>query len=90
MSGPDGNLWVTEADDQHIARITTSGVCTEFSTKTTGNQSITTLRARSSSGRTGTCISLRHGGNQPTPASIGQITTAGVVQHFSIYESIPP
>ncbi len=36
VSGPDGNLWLTEQGANKIARITTSGTLTEYTIPTAG------------------------------------------------------
>ncbi len=90
MSGPDGNLWVTESDNQHIAQITTSGVSTEFSTKTTGQTVVYGHSAGIMVGTDGNMYFTEWGALGSDTGSIGQITTAGAVQHFSIYATSSP
>jgi streptogramin lyase len=84
VTGPDGNLWVTEEDDAYIARITTSGVATEFPIQAPGG----TFGGSSTRIIVGTDGNLYFTESWPPPTSgkvgsIGQITTAGVVQNFS-------
>jgi streptogramin lyase len=38
VTGPDGNLWITEFQGEKIARVTPKGVITEFAIPTTGGQ----------------------------------------------------
>ncbi len=86
VTGPDGNLWVTEANDQHIARITTSGVGTEFSIQPSGapvgswSQGIIAGTDGNLYFSDGWLGGYGFGSNEV--GAIGQITTAGVVQHF--------
>jgi streptogramin lyase len=74
VTGPDGNLWFTEANGDKIGRITTAGVVTEFAVPT------------AASGPTG--IAVGPEGNlwftEANAAQIGRITTAGVVTEFHL------
>lgn len=70
-TGPDGNLWFTEATPNKIGRITTAGVVTEFSVSGTP-QGIT-------SGPDGNLWFTEYNGQR-----IGRITTAGAITEFSL------
>ena len=69
VSGPDGNLWFTEA--HAIGRLTTSGQLTEFPDSGHGPVDITVGPDKNLWFTDGT--------------QIGQITTAGVITHFGPY-----
>ena len=73
-SGPDGNLWFTEAVGNRIARITTNGVVTEFSNGI-------------SNGAEPYGITAGPDGNlwftEPSADQIGRITVNGTVTEFS-------
>ena len=73
-SGPDGNLWFTEAGADRIGRVTPTGVVTEFSIGiSTGAQPVGIT-----SGPDGNVWFTEFAGNR-----IGRITPSGVVTEFS-------
>jgi len=85
VTGPDGNLWVTEADDQHIAMVTTGGVATEYSIHTAGpgGGDKNTGYGGIIVGTDGNLYFAEGNGDLAGLGSIGEISTTGVVQHFS-------
>src|SRR5262249_30094152 len=74
VAGPDGNLWVTEAVGNRIARVSTSGAITEF--------------ALPSSFSVPWSIALGADGNlwftESGAGRIGRITTMGLIREFPI------
>ena len=73
-SGPDGNLWFTEAGMNQIGRITPGGVVTEFPIPTAGS-----VPYFITSGPDGNLWFTENSGN-----NIGRITPAGVVTEFAL------
>jgi virginiamycin B lyase len=82
VTGPDGNLWVSESDDQHIAMVAKSGVSTEFSIQTPGKSAGSKSYAIIAGPDKNLYFTEGNGALNGVGA-IGQITTAGVAQHFS-------
>jgi streptogramin lyase len=74
ISGPDGNVWLTESDANKIARVTLNGTITEFPIPTAG-----TFPIQIAAGPDGNLWFTE--GNFNT---IGRITTAGVVTEFPL------
>ena len=73
-SGPDGNLWFTEAYGNKIGRITPGGVITEFAIPTSDGQPYGIT-----AGPDGNLWFVEEWGNK-----IGRITTGGSVTEFAI------
>lgn len=73
-AGPDGNLWVSEPDDNNIGRVTTAGAITEFPIPTSGSRPL-----RIAAGPDGNLWFTESSGNQ-----IGRITPAGAITEFAI------
>jgi virginiamycin B lyase len=73
-SGPDGNLWFTEAGGNKIGRITTGGSFTEFTVPTGVSDPFGIT-----SGPDGNLWFTEAGGNK-----IGRITTGGSVTEFAV------
>jgi streptogramin lyase len=71
-SGPDGNLWFTENSGHKIAKITTSGVITEYDVTGVSPHGIT-------SGPDGNLWFTENNTNK-----IGKITTSGVITEYVI------
>jgi streptogramin lyase len=75
--GADGNLWFTEVGGQRLARITTSGVVTEFSAGLSAGVSLEDINGGCDGNLWFTSTAE---GSLP---EIGRITTAGVITEFS-------
>jgi len=77
-NGPDGNLWFTEWNTNHIGRITTSGNYTDFPL----NQNDTRPTAITS-GTDGN-LWFTESDTQNNDYNIGRITTTGAITNFTI------
>jgi virginiamycin B lyase len=83
-TGPDGNLWFTNASTDSIYRITTSGVITKFSLSSIpGPLSIT-------AGPDGAMWFTITPPNGATAGAIGRITTSGVITEYPLSGTLAP
>src|SRR5438552_483215 len=76
-TGPDGNLWFTEADTNLIGRITPAGVIREF-----GGLTASSSPSGITAGPDGNLWFTESDGNR-----IGRITPSGVVREFPVLTS---
>jgi streptogramin lyase len=83
-TGPDGNLWFTEAAGNKIGRITPAGSIREFPLPTTCNDSMGCGPAGITAGPDGALWFTETIGNK-----IGRITPAGRIQEFPLPTTCP-
>jgi streptogramin lyase len=83
-SGPDGNLWFTEAAGNKIGRITPAGRIQEFSLPTTCNDSMGCSPTGITAGPDGNLWFTEATGNR-----IGRITPTGSIQEFPLPTTCP-
>ncbi len=79
VTGPDGALWFTNADNDSIGRISSGGTVTEFNISSGANPSGITV------GPDGNLWFTEPGINK-----VGRITTSGTVTEFSLSSGIGP
>jgi streptogramin lyase len=78
-SGPDGNLWFTEPDDNKIGRMSPTGVVTEFPLPTYPVPTYGTYPVGITSGPDGNLWFTEYAGNR-----IGRISPAGTITEFPL------